>query len=185
MFCLRARPNFKFPKLKGRASEIRSLAAPLLLTWTEFMDPASLQHKQIRLLLQCSLRMEEILSETKHLNRITGAAHTELVQQCDHFLLCSTAVARHFNAEGIKVFNIVPKHHLLWHCCNQAQFLHPRLSWCYSGEDFMQHMRRLAQSVLRGTPANMISRKVAFKFVRGFTWRLTSRKGDSGASSSA
>ena len=33
MFCIRSRPNFKFPKLKGRAAEIKCLVHPLLLTW--------------------------------------------------------------------------------------------------------------------------------------------------------
>ena len=63
--CIRSRPNFKFPKLKGRAAEVKSLAYPLLLTWIEFMDSTSVVHKQIRLLLQCSARMEDFTHDHK------------------------------------------------------------------------------------------------------------------------
>ena len=173
MFCIRSRPNFKFPKLKGRAAEIKCLVHPLLLTWCEFMDSTSVVHKQIRLLLQCSARMEDLVYDRKKEYKFAPDAHADLMRNCENFLVLSSAVSNHFSGEGIKVFNIVPKHHFLWHCCFLAKYLSPRWSWCFSGEDYMQHMRRLGQSVLRGTPANMVSRKIAHKFVRGFTWRLS------------
>lgn len=175
MLCQRSRPNSKFPKLRGKAVELKNLGAPLLCVWVEYMNHDSVVHRQIRLVLQSSVRMEEIVAENRHLYCFGPALHADLMRQCENFQLLSSALAYHFNTAGTKVFNIVPKHHLLWHCCHQAGRLNPRLTWCFSGEDYMQHMRRLAQSVLRGTPAWMVSVKLSYKFVRGYTWRLRNR----------
>ena len=175
MFCMRSRPNFKFPKLKGRAVEVKNLGPPLLKAWIDYMDHGSTVHRQVRLLLQCNVRMEEILSDNKDRNKLPVAEHTKLMKECESFLVLSTAVAHHYNGIGIKAFNIVPKHHLLWHACQQSRFLNTRMTWCFSGEDFMQHVRRLGQSVIRGTPANMLSKKMARKWVRGYTMRLLRR----------
>ena len=83
MFCIRSRPNFKFPKLKGRAAEIKCLVHPLLLTWCEFMDSTSVVHKQIRLLLQCSARLEDLVYDHKKEYKFAPDAHADLMRNCE------------------------------------------------------------------------------------------------------
>ena len=185
MFCKARSPNSNFPKLKGRAVEVKTLGAPLFATWTEMMSGEVTVHRQIRALLECSVRMEALLSEAKGENKFAEPAFKELMRCCDSFLVLSSAAAHHYNALGIKVFDIVPKHHLLWHVCWAAQWLNPRSSACWSGEDYMQHMRRLAQSCLKGTPSWMVSAKTTSRYVKAWTWRVHRQSGAATATSSA
>ena len=176
MFTNKRNPNAKFAKLRGRAAEIKKMGAPLLHVWASRMDPESVPHGQIKMMLQASVKLEEMLEDHAELNKYTPSIHDEFMQACDKFLVLSTAVARFYADEGLKVFDIVPKHHLLWHACHMSQFLNPRRSWCYSGEDYMQHMRKLAQSCLRGTPSWMVSQKMTRKFARAFVYRFLARE---------
>ncbi len=91
MFCIRSRPNFKFPKLKGRAAEMKSLAYPLLLTWIEFMGSTSVVLKQIRLLLQCSARMEDFMHDLKKESNFAPNVHAGLMKNCENNLVLLSA----------------------------------------------------------------------------------------------
>ena len=56
----------KFPKLKGRAAEIREVIPCLLDVWNEVANMECAHHMQVRTLLQCSCEMERIVDAHKN-----------------------------------------------------------------------------------------------------------------------
>lgn len=49
-------------------------------------------------------------------------------------------------ARGKLNWSIVPKHHFMWHLAEQARFVHPRCTWTYLDEDFMNVIVHIARS---------------------------------------
>ena len=62
------------------------------------------------------------------------------------------------------LFNVTIKAHYIIHIAVTAKFLNPRLAMCYSGEDYMHHMKRLVQSSVRGTKRLRFTRKCVTKY---------------------
>ena len=58
MFVDPSEPRAQYPKLKGRAAEVRHLGDALYEVWCRHMDEDNTQHKWIRLGLKMSRRME-------------------------------------------------------------------------------------------------------------------------------
>ena len=52
-----------FPKLKGRASDIRGLDKALLSCWQQFMSPENMQRKQGAAFLQLLLEVNDTLND--------------------------------------------------------------------------------------------------------------------------
>ena len=165
-------PHSTFPRLKGRAAEVRNLGPGLLAAFQQHMDSGSQVDKQIKLALKASVRFEEILTEHKDAVQLPESAVVELQSAVHAFLMCCSALAHKFREEGRPVFNVTVKFHYLAHAALQAKHLNPRLGWCYAGEDYMAKIKRVAASCLRGTPAHLVSGKMAAKYVQGMHARL-------------
>lgn len=172
LFTSRQRPNAKYPKMRGKACEVKLLGCALRHVWNHYSDAASVIDGQIRLLLACSVRMEDILSDNSHLNRLQDDVWMQLMETCEQYLVLSNACHDHFARAGMQLFHLTTKTHLLWHACHMARWLHPRFTWCYSGEDYMLHSRRLGQACLRGTKKPLVVVKMTKRWVRGFTFRM-------------
>ena len=175
MFCNPKQHLSEFPKLKGRAAEVKSLAGPLLEVWGSKMDRSSPAHRSIRHALATTLQIEVMLSEARDLIKFPPAEAQKFLHLILDLLQTATALARHYNGLGQKLWNIVPKFHYLYHAAVNARFMNPRLVWTYSGEDYMQKIRKLVQSSCRGTAMNQVGLKVARKWTFGFTFRFRSR----------
>ena len=119
--------------------------------------------------------MEEMIEENSDLNRYPDPIAREFRETAETHLQMTTAVAHHYNEGGRRLFDITSKHPMLWHAADSAKWCNPRRTWCFMGEDFMQHMRSVAAATLRGTPGHMISRKLADLWPRGFTFRFLPR----------
>ena len=172
MFTDPASPRTSFPKLKGRATEIRHLGPSLLRLWSEKMDQNSATHKQVRLALKASCAFEEVLGAHKTSVRLPASAVAEVQAATRSFLLCLTALATHHQAAGAKLFNVTIKCHYLAHAGDMASGLNPRLGWCYLGEDYMSKLKRLVASCLRGTPAPQVATKVLRKYLVAMHLRM-------------
>ena len=59
MFCKPSAWRTKFPKLKGRAAEVKHLTPALLHAWVNMRDPGNPLHTSIELALQMSLKMDK------------------------------------------------------------------------------------------------------------------------------
>ena len=163
-----------FPRLKGRAAEIRHVGKPLLEAAKEFLDEGNEQRVQIVMALQFSVRMEDILDETAGMYKLPPALADEFEDCAYYFLALNTALGRYFH-QTQHLFHTTIKFHYLIHIACAARYLHPRLGWCYSGEDFMQKMKQLVASCHRGTPPLQVMTKVVTKYTHGMHFRLTPR----------
>ena len=176
LFCKPSTPYSGFPKLRGKAVEVRNLGPPLSKIWGELMNPALPLHLQVAFLLKSSVKLEKMLRDNKALFRYPAALSAEFLAEANKYLQLSSSVARSYNEAGRRLFDITTKHHILWHAAASAQLLNPAKSWCYMGEDCMQHARRLAASSLRGTKPQRVGGKVLDKWARGFSFRFVPRK---------
>ena len=71
----------------------------------------------------------------------------------------------HFAEDDFPMFQLTSKGHYLMHSCLLAGFLHPHLSWAYTGEDFMGKIRGLAQSCSKRGLLWQVSGKVLQKWL--------------------
>jgi len=172
LFTKRRSPNTSYPKMRGKACEIKLLGEALLQVWLHYYDAASDIHGQIRLLLQYSVGLDAILHDNREVSCLPPAIFRQFMDTCERFLVLYSAVNRHFVDSGYLLFNVTPKLHLLWHAAHACQFIHSRHTWCYSGEDNMQHMRPMVQACLKGSKKWHVVNKLVDKFARGFTFRM-------------
>ena len=175
MFTSPESPWAAFPKLKGRASEVRSLGPALTRFWESQMDRGSAVHKQVHLALRASCALEDVLTLHKDDIRLPPTAAAEIKRAIHAFLTRLTALGAHFHNTGTKLFNITIKAHYLAHVAEISEWWNPRLGWCYAGEDYMNKVKKLAANCLRGTPAPLVSRKFLHKYALGMHIRLSER----------
>ncbi len=70
-------------------------------------------------------------------------------------------------AEFSKAINDFLSIHMLLHIGAMAVFLHPRVAWCYSGECFMQIVKRIEISCVSGSSPTAANNKATNKFLAG------------------
>ena len=107
-------------------------------------------HLQIQLALQGNVRLDELADGQASAHTLHGEELLEFRLALKNLLLCSSAAVNHFEAAGLKVFNLTIN--FLAHLHEQVQWMHPRHSWCYSGEDYVQHIKDLTMSCTAGDP---------------------------------
>ena len=160
-----------FPKLKGKAAEIKHLTPAILEIWQDAMNPADSMHIAVHTCLTASVRLDEILDE--HTGFILPAS------VADEFLSNAVRYVQHnsllANYLGLPLFNITMKLHYMLHGARNAKFLNPRVSWCFQGEDYMQHMRVLAHSCLRGLSMEQAQSKLLDKMLVAMHASFTGR----------
>ena len=159
------------PKLKGRAAEVRAIGPALLHAWGKragTTDAAAalgltiggLEYKQINAALNCCNEMERVLDDCKGHIKLDTDDYDNFSKFGFNFLVFFNALGHKFSeVYGKKLFNVTVKCHYLAHALLQAKWINPRLGWCYGGEDFMFHTRRLMASCCRGNkPAKAVSK---------------------------
>ena len=125
--------------------------------WSHYYDAGSVVQSQICLLLKYSVQMENVLSETAGTNYLEPAILGPFMEHCERFLVVDSAVHQSFAADHMRLFNITPKLDLLWHACWGGQWLHPRLTWCYSGFNLKSATLQTSGIWLQGTVAALKS----------------------------
>ena len=68
-------------------------------------------------------------------------------------------------AEGRNLFHVVMKHHTLLHLIENAQFLNPKITWCFKSEDYVGKISRIGHSVAMGVRSTKLSEKVMAKYI--------------------
>ena len=162
----------EFAHLKGKASELRHFGPALLAAFDSQYDREDRTQRQMRLGLQYSIRIEEILDENADAWRLSDEAAALLQTTIQNFLTIQTALGRHFQAQGLLLFHTTIKSHYLLHIGLNSARLNPRLSWCYSGEDMMQRVRKLIQGAQGGTPPDRIVGKVMDKYAMALAYAI-------------
>ncbi len=104
-------PKKNFPKLKGRVAELKGLGTPLLNAWDKWISKRDPQHVQVLLLLQASTKLENCLAEHRGLDKHPIIMAEGMLSNALDFLNLATALAGHYNARGVMLWNITPKVH--------------------------------------------------------------------------
>ncbi len=156
-----------FPRLKGRGAEIRHLAAPLHFVFCKHMDEANKQHRQIKLALAFSVELEEMLDSFADAYTFPQDVADRFLRSCYSFVALVSALGQHFHNEGTLLFNFTVKSHYLLHIGRVAQYMNPRLAWCYAGEDFMHVMKTIIAASSSGTAPHLVVSKALRKYVQG------------------
>ena len=91
-----------------------------------------------------------------------------MAQHVDNVLVKQSLLANWADKEGHVLFNVVPKHHYLWHMGHQATYLNPRKVNAELDETFMGRITDLAKPHSHGSDA----RRIHLKFVEKYRWAL-------------
>jgi hypothetical protein len=161
-----------FPRLKGRAAEVKNFGKPLLYALRDKFDLSVDVHRWIKEGLQASIAMEDILEEHPFplYYKLPQLAAEELCTAFSTFAQRVTALRRHFAATGVPrmLFKYTSKLHYTQHTCQMSQYIHPALGTCWSGEDFMHQMQRVIQSCLSASPPHLVVNKALQKYAYAF-----------------
>lgn len=161
----------EWPALKGRAAEVRAIGKPLLEVWKLHMDGTT-QHRQIKLALQASIEMEDILINTRGRNVLPKQKAKEFREAALNYVALMAALRNFFGAAQ-KLFAYTIKGHYLIHLADHAKYLHPHLGWCYTGEDFMQKVKLMTRSACKAVPMARVVGRVLQKYAVGIYHRLS------------
>ena len=166
-----------FPKLKGKAAEVRYFVIPLLIVFQRHMPADSVIHRQVLLALRCSLIMEQILDE--HAAEFVWAPqHADrFLQAALDFLSLQTGLGAHFQQQGRLLFLTTIKSHVPLHIALLARHQSPRLAWCYAGEDMMHRMRSMVGAAQRGTNPVLVVPKVMRKYLWAISYDVAAERG--------
>jgi hypothetical protein len=81
-----------FPQLKGRAVFVKNAIPALLDFFTLHMDENNKQHREIKLGLKFSKKMDDIVSSTHGQNKLPPADAQAFLQSARGFLACNQAL---------------------------------------------------------------------------------------------
>jgi len=140
----------RFPKLRGKASEVRHLAKPLASLWRQHMNKNLLTHRQVDLYLRLNIQFESILGDHSRHFALPPAARTAFVDCAFSMMQLCSQLATHFIDEAIPMFDMTSKVHMVVHIALLSKWINPRCAWCFRGEDMMQKVQFLLQSCVRG-----------------------------------
>jgi hypothetical protein len=148
-----------YPKLRGKAAEIKSFGRVLVDIFNRHHNPAIEIHREVLLMLRLNVQMEDILSEHRSQITLPPSAAAAFEEATSGHLLLYAQLAKHFAEEGLQLFDLTSKFHLLQHLSLLARHVSPRCVWCFSGEDLMSRVQLLAQSCSRGVhPLSVVSK---------------------------
>ena len=117
------------------------------------MTPGREIHDKIALMLRMNNQLETILDRHKGNCKVLEPDAT-ILRASAHSAMQLQQDLRDFFADAERpLFAVTGKAHLVVHSMTSAAFMHPRLSWCYRGEDFMRVWQRLGQNSTRGRSA--------------------------------
>lgn len=156
-----------FPKLKGRASDIRGLDKALLSCWQQFMIPENMQHKQVEAFLKLLLEVNDTLNDFSPKYgfwKVPQEHWQNLKQKACAMAQLHVQLSEHYQELGVSLFNITSKTHFTLHSIFLAEDLRPSLTWCFKGESMMKKMQTVFKSCLAGNKHFNVGRMSAVKF---------------------
>ena len=152
----------QYPKLRGKAAEIKYFAGAMLHVWTKYASSKLHIHKTITTYLKLNLEVEELLILHRDKVCFPEKDAEQFQNLVTSMLLAMTQIADHFIEQ--KMFNITQKAHFLQHISLLAGCVNPRLSWCFMGEDMQRRMSTLAKCCVQGQKAGQTIHKVIQRY---------------------
>ena len=152
----------QYPKLRGKAAEIKYLCGPLRYVWDKYHNNALVVHRQIALYLKMNQEIEETLIVRKELLALPSEDGDKFEETCTAMLLLLSSIAEHFITE--RLFNLTQKAHFLQHIALLARFINPRCTWCFMGEDMQKRMSTLAKTCVNGQRPGLTIIKMMLRY---------------------
>ena len=160
----------RFPCLKGKAAEVKSLAKPLLSLWGRYMDHGSKQHRTVRILLTTSVKMEHMMETHKSYFRIPSDDAKIFKDTVYQYVAATSSLGSFYHPRSEWLFHFTIKCHYMLHIARSCHEINPRVGWCYQGEDMMNKTKTLVQSCARGTPTHTLISKLMKKYTIGLSY---------------
>jgi hypothetical protein len=160
------KPN-KFPSLTTKAKETEFLISALLWTWGQLCDLSDPRDQSVSAALRC---LEIIFAQCRRVGPDLKLAqeNIEIIQETvDMFLQQYTALGQHAQDQHLKLWNFVPKCHILWHLAFLSDFVHPAVAACYADEDFVGVVKRIAGASTAGKSIEFVADALLTKVAIG------------------
>ena len=106
MFSSLSSSRTSFPKLKGKAAQIKHLTPALAYAWSKVRDVGNPKHDAVSLALDMSVQMDRVLDDHPGAVVVPNDASDEFVAVSFVFLNQYTRLATLYNTGGDMVFNI-------------------------------------------------------------------------------
>ena len=114
--------------------------------------------------------MEDILDDTADEYNLRPDLALRFMQAALQYCQVQSRLA---NWNGWPCFKVTMKHHYILHIASRAQWVHPRLGWCFMAEDYMCRIRELVHSIVAGTPPDLVPKINAKQMVRAMHYQMT------------
>jgi hypothetical protein len=168
MFCDPKAPHASYPRLKGRAAEVKWLVPVLNALWPKYRRPGSPMDRLVAELLQTQQVIQELLDAEASEFQMSSESARELSKATDKLLATYSRAAVAANELGELLFSVVPKHHMLWHFSRKAWHLHPRRGACSTDEDYMSAVKQLVKGCMHALPLQ----KIPLALLQKYRWGL-------------
>lgn len=162
----------KFPKLRGKAAEVRHFGKALSALWMSKMNPLLELHRKISLMLRLNVQLEDMLTEYAEEFSLPAGPASDFEQACRSMLLLQNEIANHFIDEGLQYFDVTTKSHFVQHLSILSCHVNPRLIWAFRGEDQMKKLQTLAQSCTKGNTQAQTNLKMGRHYRLGLHLRF-------------
>ena len=106
-------------------------------------------------------------------SRYTIDDHKALQQHATKVLVYYQWLAKQAMTKGFKRWSVVNKHHFLEHLVAQNEYENTTQYHCYSGEDFVGRMSRLAHMCISGKPIHALTHSFVERYRIAFQLRLS------------
>jgi hypothetical protein len=157
-------PLQNYPRLKGRAAEVKGLVPVLAQVWKRHQRTENETDRLVDQLLEQQMLFQELLDEDANAFHLSTESATELCKVTDKLLSLYSKLAHQADGEGALKWTMAPKHHMLWHLSRKASFMHPRRGACYQDEDFMGRVKALVTSCTHALPLHAVATTVLKKY---------------------
>jgi len=158
-----AKHNTEYPRLKGKAAEIKHLALPLLHAW-KLLKRRSAHDQRVTACLEALLEIHDRIDEHARDAFMTRDSSAALCQAVNHMLDQYSWLGVQADRNGHLLFTAAPKLHWLWHLSRRSIYMSPRRGACYIDEDFMKHMKGIAARCTSGVKLHMVPRSLMSKY---------------------
>ena len=142
-----------FPKMRGKGGQIKSLGPAIGSCFKKHMSSGNTTHRRIALIFKLDQEIESTLGDYAPVHGFYALPAVEAQAVRKKQMELSQLLVQleaHFAEEDTPLFNVVSKLHAAAHIFDNARCLHPFLTWCWKGEDFMHTASILLGSCLRG-----------------------------------
>ena len=154
-----------FPKLKGKASEIKGLCATFVDMWNYFVLDTE-EYRKLAVLLKLNKEFEDVLSQypvSQGYFALPADAARKLVQNLRVFGALYVHLSDYYKDQENRVFNMTSKLHATQHTVERSGDMHPALTSCWRGEDYMGKVSKMMMSCVKGVNREEASYKLNMK----------------------